>query len=305
MPKVSVIIPTHNRAMLLKKAIQSVLDQSYTDFEIMVYDDASTDNTPQVVESFTDKRIKFTRHERNIGVNEVRNNAVINSNSDYIAFLDDDDEWLPTKLEKQIGVLEGSTDKLGAVYTGAYWIDMKLDKLVKTSVPRYRGNILKDLLMDNFITTASIIIKRPCFNKVGLFDSDCKYAEDFDMWIRIATEFDFDYVAEPLVKIYRNEISISMNYAVVINGLERLLTKHRELFAGDDKALGNHLFKLGIAYCYNGNTRLGRYNILKAIKLNPSDMRFYYNLLISIFGSDIFKFLKESKKSYLSFGPQN
>ena len=219
MLKVSVIIPTHNRADLLEKAVQSILDQTFTDFEILVCDDASTDNTPEVIERFKDERILYTRYETNRGVIEVRNNAVTNSRGEYIAFLDDDDEWFPTKLEKQVALLDGSPDKLGAVYTGSCSIDMKLGRIMKVSCPTYRGNILSDLLKGNFITTSSIVIKKLCFEKLGLFDPEYKSASDFDMWIRIAEVFDFDYIIEPLVNYRINQISISMNYKSVISGL--------------------------------------------------------------------------------------
>ncbi|MEZ4547537.1 MAG: glycosyltransferase family A protein [Thermodesulfobacteriota bacterium] len=113
MPKVSVIIPTHNRADLLKAAIQSVLDQTYTDFELLVCDDASNDHTQDTVAGFSDPRIIYKRYEKNSGVVELRNNAVNSSSGEYIAFLDDDDEWLPEKLEKQVSVLDRSSPETG------------------------------------------------------------------------------------------------------------------------------------------------------------------------------------------------
>src|SRR5262245_29216969 len=108
MPKVSVIIPTHNRAEFLRSAITSVLNQTFQDFEIIVVDDASTDNTSEVVTYFGDKRIKYMRNNINKGDAGTRNVGVVNSNCTYIAFLDDDDEWLPNKLQIQIDMLEDS-----------------------------------------------------------------------------------------------------------------------------------------------------------------------------------------------------
>ena len=306
MPKVSVIIPTHNRAELLGKAVQSILDQTFTDFELLVCDDASTDNTPELIKRFEDKRILYTRYETNRGVIEVRNNAITNSKGKYIEFLDDDDEWIPTKLEKQVALLDRSPDKLGVVYTGASSTDMELGRIIKVFTPRYRGNILKDLLKGNFLNTSTIVLRKLCFEKLGLFDPRFGYAEDFDMWIRIAEVFDYDYIKESLVKHRVNRVSLSTNYGSVTRGLENLFVKHRELFESDDKALGVHFFKLGIAYCYYGDTKLGRSNILKAIKLNPFDIKLYYNLFISSLGPNIFKFLKDSKKSFISLAkPQN
>jgi len=295
MPKVSVIIPTYNRATLLEKAVQSVLYQTYNDFEIIVCDDASTDNTPQIINKFKDKRIRFTRYEQNKGVIKLRNAAITISNGDYIAFLDDDDEWLPTKLEEQIAVLQESTDKLGAVYTGAYSIDMKLNKVKEVSYPTLRGNVLRGLLLNNFITTSSMVIKNLCFEEVGLFDPEYKSASDFDMWIRIAEKFDFDYIPKPLVNYRISPISISNNYAAVTKGLERLLTKHHELFASNSRGHVNHLLKLGVAYCYSGDTKLGRSNFLKAIKVYPSDPRPYYNFGLTFLGLEMYRGVKKLK----------
>jgi len=300
MPKVSIIVPTYNRAPLLEKAISSALNQTYTDFELLVCDDGSTDYTPTLVKGFKDKRIVSTRYEKNKGVIGVRNDAILNSRGDYIAFLDDDDEWLPTKLEKQLHAFESGAVKAEVVYTGAYYFDMKLGRNVKSSIPKFRGNILSELLKNNFIITSSIVIKKHCFDKVGLFDPEYRSASDFDMWIRIADDFEFDYVAEPLVKYTINEVSISTNYEAVIRGLERILTKHQNLFENDRKAYVNHLLKLGVAYCYNGETGKGRDILLKAIKLHPSDPRLYYNCFIATLGYDTFKFLKERKKRYIS-----
>ena len=117
MPAVSVIIPTYNRAEFLRLAITSVLNQTFQDFEIIVVDDASEDHTHEVMNNLNDKRIKYIRHEVNKRVSAARNTGVLHSSGDYIAFLDDDDEWLPSKLQRQVALLEDSTSTCGGVYT--------------------------------------------------------------------------------------------------------------------------------------------------------------------------------------------
>jgi glycosyltransferase involved in cell wall biosynthesis len=118
MPAVSVIIPTYNRAEFLRLAITSVLNQTFQDFEIIVVDDASEDHTHEVVHNFRDKRIKYIHHEVNKRVAAARNTGVLNSSGAYIAFVDDDDEWLPKKLQMQVALLENSPSIVGGVYTG-------------------------------------------------------------------------------------------------------------------------------------------------------------------------------------------
>src|SRR2546429_9117536 len=120
MPKVSVIIPTYNRAEFLCSAITSVLNQTFHNFEIIVVDDASQDHTREVMNSLGDKRIRYIRHEKNKGVAATRNTGLVNAKGTYIAFLDDDDEWLPEKLQKQFNLLESCQNIVGVVYTGAF-----------------------------------------------------------------------------------------------------------------------------------------------------------------------------------------
>lgn len=297
MPNISVIIPTHNRADLLKAAIQSVLDQTYTDFELLVCDDASNDHTQDTVAGFSDPRIVYRRYERNSGVIELRNNAVNSSSGEYIAFLDDDDEWLPEKLEKQVSVLDRSSPETGAVFTGAIFLDTKLGR-ERIVIPRHRGNIFKELLFNDFIVTSSLLVKKICFQKAGLFDHGFKSASDFDMWIRISELFEFDCIEEPLVKYRVHQNSISNNNLNVIRGIERLIAKHKDSFNNNKSAYGNHLFKLGIAYCYSGNMSEGRKALIKAIRLNPNDIRYYYNLAISSMGAGTFKRIKEIRARY-------
>ena len=301
MPKVSVIIPTCNRAKLVERAIKSVLDQTYRDFEILVSDDGSADDTSQVVVGFSDKRIRFRPYNNNNGVAVLRNHAVKNSNGKYIAFLDDDDEWLPSKLEKQIRLLEGSPDKLGAIYTGVTSLDDRPGRILEIKIPQHRGNILQDLLLNNFITTSSIIVKKHCFDEVGLFDTEYLSASDNDMWIRIAEKFEFDYVGEPLVNYYNTPISISRDNIKAIKGLERLMTKHYQLFSLNNRVFSNHRFKIGIAYCYSGNLKEGRKALISAGKFYPLDMRIYYNFIISLLGYSAFIKIKALKKSIIQY----
>src|SRR5262249_55117741 len=122
MPKVSVIIPTHNRAEFLRSAITSVLKQTFQDFEIVIIDDASKDHTREVIANFNDTRIKVIYNQVNKGDAGARNIGVMNSNCEYIAFLDDDDEWLPEKLKMQTRLLDNSPPEVGGVCTDHFII---------------------------------------------------------------------------------------------------------------------------------------------------------------------------------------
>ena len=128
MAKVSVIVPTHNRADYLSAAIESVLEQTFQDFELLVVDDASTDTTAALVSSFSDSRIKFIRLDMNRGGSAARNQGILSSRCDYIAFLDDDDAWTPEKLELQVELLDRAPAEVGAVYTGYTMVDTEDDQ---------------------------------------------------------------------------------------------------------------------------------------------------------------------------------
>ena len=134
MPKVSVVIPTFNRAEFLRTAIMSVLNQTYNDFEIIVVDDNSSDHTHQVVKSFKDDRIKYFHHVINLGPAAARNTAISASNGDYLAFLDDDDEWFPHKLQKQVELLDKSLQNICGIYTNRLVIDKSRMKTISKNL---------------------------------------------------------------------------------------------------------------------------------------------------------------------------
>ena len=167
-PKVSIIIPTYNRVDLLPRAINSVLNQTFQDFELIVVDDGSTDNTKQVVEEFQkkDKRIKYIWQENSGAPAKPRNTGIKNSQGEYIALLDHDDEWLPEKLEKQLEIFEKNRQtNLG--FVGCNALIVKEDKIQEYKTPKYK-NILLEILERNFIwSCSSVMIKKSVLDKVG------------------------------------------------------------------------------------------------------------------------------------------
>ena len=200
MATVSVIIPTHNRSDFLRRAIASVLNQTYQDFELIVVDDASTDNTAEAVAEFNDERIKLLRHDTNKGGSAARNTGILASECDYIALLDDDDEWLPEKLSRQMEVLLSSPPQVGCVYSGC--VDVTTTgKTIGEYIPTKRGDLSKDLVAENCVGGASsALLKRECVKKVGLFDESLPCSQDYDLWIRISNEFHFECIPETLFR---------------------------------------------------------------------------------------------------------
>ena len=168
---ISIIVPTYNRANLIGRAIKSILNQTYQNFEIIVVDDGSQDNTEETVKIFGDRRIIYLKHKTNKGAGTARNTGIKTAKSEYIAFLDSDDEWLPKKIEKQIRKIKEASVNVGVIYTG-YWIIMDNKKLLG-KIPKKRGNIFEDELFEDQVSpTSCVLVKRECFEKAGFFDEE-------------------------------------------------------------------------------------------------------------------------------------
>lgn len=200
--KVSVIIPTYNRAHMITQAIDSVLNQAFKDFELIVVDNYSSDNTESVVKSYNDKRIRYFKNQNNGLIGISRNYGIQKSRGEYVSFLDDDDLWLPEKLEKQVGLLDANKE-LGLVYSDCYVIDSNGNLLKNTyfhSVKPFSGNIFNELLVSNFIPQLTVLVRGEALGKVGVFDLKYKIAQDYELWLRIAEYYPIGFIEQPLAK---------------------------------------------------------------------------------------------------------
>jgi len=302
MPQVSVIIPTRNRPDFLRGALLSVLSQTYQNFEIIVVDDASTDNTSEIVAAFNDERITLLRHDTNKGGSAARNTGILASKCDYIAFLDDDDEWFPEKLAKQMHILLASPPEVGCVYTGYVDVSSSSGETIGEYLPTKRGDLSKDLSAANCVGSASsVLLKRECFKNIGLFDESLPCSQDYDLWIRISNEFLFECVPEALFKYHIHENKISTNLDALTRGLEIMATKYRDYPLS---YYHEQYIDLGIMYCLGGDIKKGRRAFFKAIKLFPLQFRAYFNLGLSLFGAGKFRKIKEAeRKAFACFAP--
>ena len=295
-PRVSVIIPTYNRAHVVDRAIRSVLGQTYQDFEIIVVDDGSTDNTEEVVKSFNDFRIRYIRHDENRGGSAARNTGIRAARGEFIAFLDSDDEWLREKLAKQM-VLISTDQDCGAVYTNLlHFSNSGSAKVVMRNQPE--GWILKDLLVSNVVgSTSSVVVKRECFSKAGLFDEKLPSCQDWDIWIRIARHYTFRRIPKPLVRYALHPNRISTNFEAVLRGHMAIMEKYQD----DIRALGrcveaHHHFRLGNYFCHIGEMRRGRQHLFQAVVNCPLRARYSAYALASLFGASGFRSLAIAKR---------
>jgi perosamine synthetase len=184
-PRVSVIIPTYNAAEMVGEAIESVLAQTYSDFEIVVIDDGSTDHTEGTVRRFGD-RVRYFKQE-NRGVSAARNAGIERSLGQYIAFLDSDDLWWPEKLAEEIPLFDADP-KLGLVYCD--WAVASGESVLQSSYHKdlrpARGYVFDELVQRGFILTSGVVVRRECLSDVGNFDKSLSVAEDYDLWLRIS-----------------------------------------------------------------------------------------------------------------------
>lgn len=193
---ISVIIPTYNRALLVQRAINSVLSQTHQPLEIIVVDDGSTDQTAEVLKLYGEQ-IKYI-YQQNEGVSSARNRGIRESQGTHIAFLDSDDEWLPQKLEHQESFLERNSSNV--LITDS--VEQSGEKAGKTSFEKClfsddlkNNGVLQDfssmLLHQNFINLSTVIVKKECFNKEGFFDENLIATEDTDLWMRFSVHWPF------------------------------------------------------------------------------------------------------------------
>jgi glycosyltransferase involved in cell wall biosynthesis len=202
MPLVSVIITCYNYGKYLSLALNSVLGQTYQNFEIILINDGSTDNTEKIVQPYlSDTRIRYVKQE-NSGQTTSKNKGIYLARGDFIAFLDADDIWEKTKLEEQIPLFEDRN--VGVVYSRAKIIDennniIEFHKTPKYLIPR-SGNVTKYLIFDNFVCFSTSIVSRVFIEKVGGFDESLNMGIDWDLWLRMSVHCRFACVDKPLAR---------------------------------------------------------------------------------------------------------
>lgn len=204
-PTVSINLCCYNSEKYLEETLQSIFAQTYKDWELVVINDGSTDSTEQIIQKYINDGWPIIYHyQSNAGLGASRNKAIELSTGEFIAIIDHDDLWSPSKLAKQIALFAGRP-QIGLVYTEESILYHYLEgvtELVYNTYSYHRGKVLLQLVLKDFITCSSIMVRTEAINRVGLFNPEFKQAEEYDLILRIAEEFEMDYVDEPLV-IYR------------------------------------------------------------------------------------------------------
>ena len=278
MPRVSVIIPTYNQARFIPATISSVLEQTYKDFEIIVIDDGSTDDTQKELERFGSKIKVILQPNSERAVS--RNNGVKNSTGAYIAFLDSDDLWSPDKLEKQVEVLDNLKD-IVLVYGQSYRINDKGEQIksAKRQMHGFSGNVFEKLLMRNFIVSATPMIKREDFDKTAGFQTKYIPYEDWEFWLRFSLLGEFYFLPTPM-SYYRIHPEQSVKQATAEN-IERvtnlLLEDSFKLEETSEDIIRKSLGLANLRYCYwyllANQITIAKEKINKALSLYPQFLK--------------------------------
>jgi len=286
-PLVSVIIPTYNRTNLVPRAIESVLTQTYDNLELIVVDDASSDETEAVVRCYDDERLTYICHETNRHVSAARNTGLERASGEYIAFLDDDDEWLPTKLEKQIDHFTEVKGRIGMVYC---WMEYRDgNAVVRRYRPRLRGCIFEETIGGQPIGACStLVVKREVIDEIGGFDESLPRGNDGDFIRRVAHEFEIEYISQILVRHYvdreheRITDETAQNIQNAIKANEAKLKKFAAELEAKPKLKGEIYARLGLRYCQLGNYDAGVRNHFKAIRLDPLNPEIYKQQAVTL-----------------------
>lgn len=295
---VSVLIPAYNCEKTIRRAIQSVLQQTFRDFELIIVDDGSQDGTAEVIKTIVDPRIKYVRHPQNSGEAEARNTAVRSASGRYVAFLDSDDEWFPEKLSRQMEAIQNKRDEIIANVTGYYLFD-EFD-IKRKEIPSRPVSWHKHLLMGCGLGPGTtLVVSREAFEKIGCYDPSLPRYTDWDWLLRFTKLYPLTVTAEPLAVIYR---ASQPQAKVVEMAARQFLDKHLQDFRQfghyGKRAMGKRYLEVSIYYYLEGNKSAGWIWFCKAISQSIFQrLGMYLRILDAALGTSIVPTLIHSRES--------
>lgn len=206
---ISIIVNCYNSEKFLKECLNSILSQSYKKFELIIWDNYSSDSTKEIINLFNDERIKIFNSEKNYGLGKARELAVKKAKNNWVAFLDSDDVWESSKLQKQVSYLQDNKEK-SLIYTDFKYIDEKSNKIDKNSYTEFHNNdFFEKLLKKNFICFSSIIFDKKKIMTKNIFDPVLRNAEDLDLLLNLSRNNTFGYLKEKLTyyRVHKNNLT--------------------------------------------------------------------------------------------------
>jgi len=232
LPLVSVVTASYDMGHYLPQAVNSVLAQSYPNVEVVVVDDGSRDDTPAVCEQFRGNPRVIVHRQANGGQASAKNKGVQLARGEFIAFLDADDLWKPDKLKLQMPLFDGRPH-VGVVYSDYEMMDGEGRPIHKNPTHMHRGRISGRLLIENFVSFPTAVVRRECLERHGVFDLGFGMGIDYDLWLRLSAHYEFDFVPEPTIRYRIWEGQMSKNYRKryqsAIGIMQRFLDAHPTL----------------------------------------------------------------------------
>ena len=286
-PLVSVILPTHNRAPLLERAMRSVLDQSYRALELIVIDDASTDDTAEVVRASGDSRVRYLRQPERRGVSAARNRGMSEAQGELIAFQDSDDEWLPDKLRQQV-------DRLAALPT---------DVALTQAAVRYEGTVTRYcfsalpagqestaiLPCNNSSYLQACLARTACLREVGGLDERLSLWEDWELMIRVCQRYRVDMDPRVMTVIHDTPGSLAKQHQRRVETLRMIMDKHAALMQAAPKALAANLYAIARFQSLDGRADEARATLARSLRLDPARPRSWALLGFSLLPTSLIR----------------
>jgi len=302
---VSVVIPTYNRAEFIERALCSVLSQSYSDLEVIVVDDASTDDTQKKVRALqqTDHRIHYFAHDINRGAQAARNTGIQEAQGKYIAFLDSDNEWLPQKLNLQMALFSQRDQSFGAIYCGFQKVSQN-GEMLREYTPRLRGVIYQQALGEWVADTSTLVVRKDILDKIHGFNVDIRAYQEWDLCIRLAGECKFDFIPECLVLYHEDtSFSISKNFLGCAYAFLNLIEAyHNEIIHEcGERTMSKHYLQAGRLFIFADRFDIARSYFLKSIQFFPFNTKAMLLYGASLLGKSCFRFLKSLRQNRFTF----
>ena len=277
MCKVGVVLPCYNGARWIAGAINSVLDQTHGDFELIIVDDGSTDNSKEIIYSYLhDDRVRYI-YQKNKGFSSAINRGIKVCECDLIGFIGQDDLWMPNKLEFLIGYLN-KYKHLEIIHSNYCNIDSEgnFKSLRTLKIPNFssRKKLIKHLFLHNFIGFETVLVKKGCFKKTGLFDEKMVGFSDYDMWLKLVGDYDIGYIDLVLVKKrdHKGQLSKVRRSAMIKDEfliVQKAIKRYPFLKSIAGKKLSYIYYRWGMFFLTRGNTKEAKKKFFRAIRCLP------------------------------------
>ena len=273
-PLISVILPTYNREHLLRRAIDSVLEQSWRHIELIVVDDGSTDETAALLDTFDDPRLSVIRFDTNRGASAARNAGLAQARGDFVTFMDSDDAWHEHRIERQYHVMASAPAGVGLCVCSIHYIrpGQEYDVLWPDQI-RSSDDAVESIVMGTGYPTLGWMAHTRVLQDLGGFDEELPRLQDYEFSLRIALEYDLLLMSDILATAWLQPDSVSSSPTRYAGAIERVIDRHGDVFRRHSRGLAYMTFRAGKYHALTGEYREARSWFSKALRIRPLDPR--------------------------------